>query len=892
MQTGTALRNSVNNSSSRIDMQLKEYQQRALDALQAYLRRAVHMHDADGAFYLTTREVFGQGIPYHQVDELPGLPYVCLRIPTGGGKTLVACHAVGIAAKELLHSDHPLALWLTPSNAIRDQTYRALNDRGHPYRQALEAAAGPVSVLSLSDALYLQPATLNAGATIIVSTVQAFRVTDTEGRKVYEASGALMSHFGDLPEALKGGLETVGGKPKTSLANVLYLHRPILIVDEAHNARTPLSFETLRRFNPACILEFTATPDTQDNPSNVLHSVSAAELKAEAMIKMPIRLKVRSAWKELLADAIDTRNRLEAAARLEQQRTGEYLRPIMLLQAQPRSRTRETLTVDVVRQTLLDDFKIPENQIVRATGDVDELGDSDLNTPDCLTRYVITIQALREGWDCPFAYVLCSLVESRSSTAVEQILGRVLRMPKAVRKEHEALNLAYAFSASDNFGEVVQQLEYSLVQNGFERQEVKAMIQQVYPEQPELPLFSQRRPLVEPVEIWLSTPPAMELLPPEIAAKINYDTETRRLTVYAQLDPEEGRMLRDAFVDPQAKYAVEEALPRIVHAEDGVALAPAERGERLAVPQLLVQRGTQLELFEETAFLSVPWRLSRCDFGLSESEYSAQRPAGQELEIDISEKGQLKEQFIEDLQETLRLFSTDQGWTAAELVYWLDRAIYHPDVSWGESNAFLSALVNNLLNERGIPLDRLVLDKYRLRNAVAQKIDLHRKETHKQTYQTYLLPECVTPLVVHPERCFSFPLEAYPYNVLYKGAYRFQKHYYPQVGDLEERGEEFNCAVFLDGLPEVKVWVRNLERRPNHAFWLQTSTDRFYPDFVCLLNDGRYLVVEYKGADRWSNEDSQEKRRIGEVWEKASDGRCLFVMPKGPDFGLIRAKIG
>ncbi len=873
-------------------LQLKEYQQRALDALGAYLRRAVQMNDADGAFYLTTREVYGQGVPYRPVEELPGLPYVCLRIPTGGGKTLVACHAVGIAAKELLHSDHPLVLWLTPSNAIRDQTYRALSDRSHPYRQALETAAGPVSVLSLGDALYLQPATLNTGATVIVSTVQAFRVTDTEGRKVYEASGALMSHFSDLPEALKDGLEMLGDKPKTSLANLLYLRRPILIVDEAHNARTPLSFETLARFNPACILEFTATPDTQDNPSNVLHSVSAAELKAEAMIKMPIRLKVRGAWKELLADAIDTRHRLEAAARLEQKQTGEYLRPIMLLQAQPRSRTRQTLTVDTVRQTLIEDFNIPESQIVRATGDVDELGDSDLSAPDCPTRYVITIQALREGWDCPFAYVLCSVTESRSSTAVEQILGRVLRMPKAARKVHEALNLAYAFSASDNFGEVVQQLEYSLIQNGFERQEVKAMIQQIHPDQPELPLFLPRKPLAEPVAILLSASPFIELLPPETASKISYDPETQRLTVYARLDPEEARLLRDALPDPDAKYAVDEVLPKIVQAEDGVVLAPAERGERLEVPQLLVQRGTQLELFEETAFLSVPWRLSQCDFRLSEAEYSAQRPAGQELEIDITERGKLKEQFIDNLQESLKLFSTDLGWTAAELVYWLDRAIYHPDVSWGESNAFLTALVHALLDERSIPLDRLVLDKYRLRDAVAEKIDQYRKSAHRTVYQSYLLPECDTPLVVHPERCFSFPPDAYPYNTLYKGAYRFQKHYYPQVGDLEERGEEFNCAVFLDGLPEVKVWVRNLERRPNHAFWLQTSTDRFYPDFVCLLNDGRYLVVEYKGVDRWSNEDSREKRTIGEVWEKASDGQCLFVMPKGPAYESIRSKIG
>ena len=110
------------------------------------------------------------------------------------------------------------------------------------------------------------------------------------------------------------------------------------------------------------------------------------------------------------------------------------------------------------------------------------------------------------------------------------------------------------------------------------------------------------------------------------------------------------------------------------------------------------------------------------------------------------------------------------------------------------------------------------------------------------------------------------------------------------MGDLEDKGEEFACAQYLDVLPEVKFWVRNLERRPQHAFWLQTASDRFYPEFVCQLNDERYLVVEYKGADRWSNDDSKEKRLIGELWEKRSQGKCLFVMPKGPDYESIRAK--
>lgn len=869
---------------------LKDYQQRALDILQSYFRLSQQLGDADTAFYRLTRENFGRGVPYQPVEDLPGLPYVCLRIPTGGGKTLVASHAIGITAQDLLHTDHALVLWLTPSNAIRDQTLRALSDPNHPYRQAVESRVGPVTVMNVSQALYVQPATLNSSTTIIVGTIQAFRVDNTEGRKVYESSGALMSHFTNLPADLRAGLEMTGGEPKKSLANVLYMRRPVVIVDEAHNARTPLSFETLARFNPACILEFTATPATEENPSNVLHATSAAELKAEAMIKMPIRLKVRPQWKDLLSDAIAQRNRLEAAAKLEQRQTGEYLRPIMLLQAQPRSQSKATLTVDVVRQTLIDDFKIPENQIARATGEVDEIGDTDLSQPNCPIRYVITVQALREGWDCPFAYVLCSVAESKSSTAVEQILGRVLRLPKATRKQTDLLNMAYAFATSENFGVVANQLRDSLVQNGFERYEAQTMIQ-TPPEQHELPLFGGgvEAALLEPVTIPVPTPLALEDLPPETEAKVQYDATTQSLTVLELLEPEEATLLIAMLPAATVEAGARDVIDRITRPQPPQPTAsPAERGEVLSIPQLVVRSGEQLELFEETAFLDHPWDLSQCDTLLTESEYSGRRLGGTEIEYDVTDEGKLKEQFIHSLQNTMTLFATDQGWTPAELVYWLDRTIPHPDITFRESNAFLTRLIMRLLDERGFTLDQLVMDKYRLRDAVATKIQDHRLEARKQAYNRFLLPDCQTPLEVHPEICFTYPRDAYPYNRLYRGIYPFKKHYYAQVGDLEECGEEFNCAVFLDSMPEVKVWVRNLERRPHYSFWLQTSTDRFYPDFVCQLNDGRYLVVEYKGEDRWSNDDSREKRIIGEVWAKRSNGKCLFVMPKGQNWEEIQ----
>ena len=148
------------------------------------------------------------------------------------------------------------------------------------------------------------------------------------------------------------------------------------------------------------------------------------------------------------------------------------------------------------------------------------------------------------------------------------------------------------------------------------------------------------------------------------------------------------------------------------------------------------------------------------------------------------------------------------------------------------------------------------------------------------------------PVLDDPLNVFAYAQEAFSYgsSTPYTGHRRFNKHFYPKVYDLKAEGEEFACACFLDSLDEVDCWVRNIERRPDASFWLQTSTDRFYPDFVCKLRDGRILVVEYKGEDRWSNDDSREKRQIGEVWQERSGGACLFVMPRGKDFDAIKAK--
>ena len=326
--------------------------------------------------------------------------------------------------------EHSLVLWLVPSNAIRTQTLKALRDRNHPYRQALDSTLDNVEVMDVAEALYVRQGVLASSTVVVVATLQAFRVEDKEGRKVYESAGALHHHFQNLPAEILNLLDSdENGVISYSLANVMRIHRPLVVVDEAHNARTELSFDTLYASAPRPLLNSLPRQASVKNPSNVLHSVSAAELKAEYMIKLPIRLETHTDWQALLSDAIAQRAELEKDAEIEERKTGDYIRPIMLIQAQPRRHGHETFTVEVIEKSLIEDHRIPAEQIVRATGEDRGLEDVDLLARNCPIRFIITVQALREGWDCPFAYVLCSVAEQRSIGAVEQILGRILRLP-------------------------------------------------------------------------------------------------------------------------------------------------------------------------------------------------------------------------------------------------------------------------------------------------------------------------------------------------------------------------------------------------------------------------------------------------------------------------------
>jgi type III restriction enzyme len=299
---------------------------------------------------------------------------------------------------------HPLTLWMVPSDTIKTQTLEALKAPRHPYRQRLDAVfGGRVRVFDIAEFETLRLQDLARSTCVVVATIQAFRVEKTSGRKVYSHHEELEPHFAGLPTE---GMEVVSpdeaatnpmlraGAVKFSFANLCFHHRPLMIVDEAHNAVSGLSRVVQERVRPAAIIELTATPK---HANNLLFSITATALKDEEMIKLPIRVKAHDGWQEAVSGAVATRNMLEEKAKKE----AEHLRPIVLYQAQAKNGHP---TVEELRRFLIDEKLIDARRIKVATGEQRELDGVALSNPAEQTRHVITVQALKEGWDCPSAY--------------------------------------------------------------------------------------------------------------------------------------------------------------------------------------------------------------------------------------------------------------------------------------------------------------------------------------------------------------------------------------------------------------------------------------------------------------------------------------------------------
>lgn len=897
----------------------KLYQSQLLESVESYFRACHEFGSPALAYTETTRQLWGQGNPYRPLRGFPlDMPYFCLRVPTGGGKTWLAAKSIALVNAHLLRTDDSLILWLVPSKSIREQTLRALKDRSHPYHIALREV-GPVTILDLDEARALTRATLDSSTTVIVATRQAFQVEDEECRKVYQSSGDLMHHFESLSPTQRAELLTEGeGAERTtpySLANVLRLRRPFVIVDEAHNSRTDLAFEMLARLRPSGILELTATPDLERTPSNVLHSVSALELKHEAMIKLPVVLETEPDWQQCLADALARREALHRLAEEDTRAGAPYLRPIVLIQAEPRRAGVETLDVERVKQELIVNQGLPAAAIVIATGEERGLERLDADyrrgiaDPRCPVTVVITQKALAEGWDCPFAYILVSLASLSSATAVEQLLGRVLRQPDASQRRAPELNQSYAFVVSHNFAETAQALRDRLVSGaGFERRDVRELVAAAHPEQARLDLTGQAgRVVVHPVAVTLTEKPDLKAVPKPVRDKLDWDRTRNTLTIRAPLTEDETAQLVASVTSETAIDAITEAAETSRTTAIEIFRTPAERGARFRVPRLAVQVQGTLRLFDDPELLDYPWELPLYEAAPTPDDLrqlgAAMKVAeGGELDIDAA-SGTVKMRFLPELQRDLGLVHRPEHWDETRLATWLCRNLPEPSLTHASKRAFVAAWLSALLEQDGFTLARANLQKFLIRDRLEARVRQLRRAAAGAAYQQALFGDgAATRIAVSDDHGFEFQPQGYAPSRDYDpatssyGHFDFQGHYYPRIGDFDSR-EEFECACRLDILAQqgrLAFWVRNLVRREGGSFFLQKAGGRFYPDFLCRLPErnaqpGPVLAVEYKGAQGWK--EAEEDRLIGDLWANLSGGRCRFVMVRDKRWDWIEDKL-
>ena len=451
-------------------MELKSYQARTIQELKEFIGFTKTSKNAAEAYenYWKSKGIIPASDanikPYN--DSVKNAPHVCLKVPTAGGKTFIACSSLKAIFDEYSAIQKKAVVWLVPSDSILEQTKTALKNPNHPYRQRINVDfANRVEVYEKSELLAGQgfsPTTVRENLSIFVLSFDSLRTSKKEGRKVYQDNGALMSFSNDI------GAESTD--EDITLMKIISSLCPVVIVDESHNAVSELSTEMLNVLNPSFVLDLTATPRES---SNIISFVTAQELKNENMVKLPVIIQNNSKIEGVIGNALHLRRVLELKAKECEKNNGTpYIRPIVLFQAQPKS-GEEATTFEKLKQILIS-AGCKEEEIAIKTADINELKNVNLMSNRCKIKYIITVNALKEGWDCPFAYILASVANRSADVDVTQILGRILRQPYVQHLPDENLNTSYVLTNSSDFFKTVERIAYTLNQNHFTGKDFRA----------------------------------------------------------------------------------------------------------------------------------------------------------------------------------------------------------------------------------------------------------------------------------------------------------------------------------------------------------------------------------------------------------------------------------
>lgn len=860
-------------------MELKNYQIQVISDLERFLELLIEKQSISSAYSTLWNEkgvnVGIDGMPPYKT-ELAGVPQVCFKVPTGGGKTFLAANSIKPIFDSMPHIHPKAVVWLVPSDAILTQTYRTLTDKNHDYRKKIDVDFGnKVEIYSKQQLLNGQnfnPTSVSDNLSVFVLSYDSFRTSKKDGRKAYQENGSLLP-FVRFKQDSGSLLEDT---EETALIQVIRKLNPVVIVDESHHATSKLSKEMLQNFNPSFVLDLTATPK---NGSNIISFVDARQLKAENMVKLPVIVYNRKSQEDVFVSAISLRRKLENEAVEEQKNGGRYIRPIVLFQAQPRTNDDST-TYDKIKHTLID-MGIPESEIAIKTADRDELKNIDLSSKDCSIRYIITVNALKEGWDCPFAYILATVANRTSSIDVEQILGRILRLPNTRKNEREVLNLSYVITSSNAFYATLDKVVAGLNAAGFTskdyriddyvEQDTEFSVEQAGNIQTELKLDNDVTDDTNNVSDEID-PLNIDFVREQISPFVNNDN------MESQSQSEVNDVVTDMLDHAKTQNELywqdfeetEEYLP--VPPEVGnkmkhykVNQLYASEAGQIEIPQFMIETGRSLFSEHEHQVLT------------KENLYAGFSLLDKDTVIDFdSIDSEIARIDIDDSDAMPKAWKL-QGFDSQNVKQWFDEQPSDRKMRLCKDMIIKKLSKNNAINDRDLEVyvDRIIQNLTEdqltdmeqtpgiyvlkinkkvnsLLNEYAKKMFFEWVEQDKISCQSsYKLPKEISPT----ETIASIP------KSLYNEEEKFDTEY------------ERKVVMELSSLNNIKWWHRNMARK---GFAINGAVNA-YPDLMVRTESGKLLLIETKG-DQLENSESKEKAEIGAKWAEMAGRMYKYYM--------------
>lgn len=851
-------------------MELKSYQYKVIKDLESYLGYVQQYQNTSTAFNTYWEEKIG---PYNPITEegmqpykntIPGAVHVCVKVPTAGGKTFIACNSLRSIFNHFSHDLPKAVVWLVPWSNLLDQTVNNLRNPNHPYRQKLNSLFHHrVEVYEKKDLLQganFNPTVVQDQLSIIVLSFASLRARNKEDRKVYQQNSQLAS-FAAQYGSDATLLEEVD---ETSLINVIRSLQPVLVVDESHNAESDLSIDMMKALNPSFILDLTATP--KDN-SNIISLVPAIELKKEHMVKLPVIVYNHHDKTEVISSALHLQHKLELTA-IEQEKTGgKYIRPIVLFQAQSKTNTDNT-TFEKVKAQLLQ-IGIPEEQIKIKTAEKDELKGIDLMAKDCPVRYIITINALREGWDCPFAYILASLADRSSAVEVEQILGRVLRQPYVTKHSHSLLNVSYVLTASAKFNDTLQNIVQGLQASGFSEKD--------YRQKDGMPEQEKQQVIQKPLEQFLFPEQQDEKQADEEIidfGRIHYDPQEKEtpnpvtseiMSMAESQEKEMQEVINQHSTDDNFFQEMPNKIPHYNMTEANRELASGillpkfylttPKNDIFGMGKVILNQESLLTDFklstEDTKidFESASADLYKVDIeqtGVNEYTPRFTKIVSPDIKTPVIEyilsqpqEGQVKNIAHQLMQFTGALYPIPDQ----ELKIYIERVLHNQP----------SDLLRDILMRPYYYADRI---KFKIRQLADQYAELRFNDMLK-----------IRKVSAEPNWKFPDPL--------------FPGKTGPAIGkslyEKEAYMSDFEISMIseISSLPNIVFWHRNLVR--GKGFAINGFKSNHYPDFIIVTESGNVILIETKGDDR-DNSDSAGKCRLGNTWADIAGPRFNYFM--------------